>query len=43
MWSQLARVTAAAVLAMLPTLVPPTSTSAIGRPALGRAGPGRLP
>jgi len=28
MWSQVARVTAAAVLAILPTLVPPTSTTA---------------
>ena len=42
MWSQLARVTAAAVLAMLPTLVPPTSTS-VSAAGPGRAGPGRLP
>ena len=48
MWSRLARVTAAAVLAVLPTLVPPTSTAAaasgsgVGSPAVfGPAAQGR--
>ena len=36
MWSRFARVTAAAVLAILPTLIPPTSTpAAAAGPGLG--------